>query len=61
MTKYIAYKSLKAPIMMSNLYPFLMGMAALKHEKITKFPDIAEPENFVIFSCLSAAMPIRNG
>lgn len=48
MTKYIAYKSLKAPIIMSNLYPFLMGMAALKHEKITKFPDIAESENCIL-------------
>ena len=48
MTKYIAYKSLEAPIMMSNLYPFLMGMAALKHEKIMKFPDITEPENCIL-------------
>jgi len=48
MTKYMVYKSLKAPIVMSNLYPFLMGMAALKHEKIDKFPDIHEPENCIL-------------
>ena len=48
MTKYILYKSIKAPIIMSNLYPFLMGMAALKHEKIDKFPDIREPENCIL-------------
>lgn len=48
MTKYMVYKSLKAPIMMSNLYPFLMGMAALKHEKIDKFPNIHEPENCIL-------------
>ena len=48
MTKYIVYKSTRAPIMMSNLYPFLMGMAALKHEKIAKFPDIYEPENCML-------------
>ena len=48
MTKYIAYKSLRAPIIMSNLYPFLMGMAALKHEKITHFPDIREPDNCIL-------------
>lgn len=48
MTKYILYKALRAPIMMSNLYPFLMGMAALKHEKITKFPEIREPENCIL-------------
>jgi len=48
MTKYIVYKSTKSPIIMSNLYPFLMGMAALKHEKINKFPDINEPENCIL-------------
>ena len=34
--------------MMSNLYPFLMGGAALKHEKIDKFPDVPEPENHLL-------------
>lgn len=38
-------KALNKPLMMTNLYPFLMGMAALKHEKITSFPDISEPDN----------------
>lgn len=47
-TKYIIQKSLNAPIMMSNIYPFLMGMAALKHEKIDKFPQIPEPENHLL-------------
>ncbi|MHB8062328.1 MAG: hypothetical protein ACYDG2_06810 [Ruminiclostridium sp.] len=48
MTKYIIYKATKAPIIMSNLYPFLMGMAALKHEKIEKFPEIDEPDNCIL-------------
>jgi len=48
MTKYMIYKSIKAPIVMSNLYPFLMGMTALKHEKIDEFPDIKEPENCML-------------
>lgn len=48
LTKYIVYKSLKAPIIMSNMYPFLMGMAALKHEKIQSFPDIEEPDNCIL-------------
>lgn len=48
MTKYMVYKSVKAPVIESNLYPFLMGMAALKHEKITKFPDLKEPENCIL-------------
>jgi L-fucose isomerase-like protein len=48
-TKYILHKSLEAPIMMTNLYPFLLGSAALKHERIKSFPDVAsEPENHVL-------------
>ena len=39
-TEYILNKSLKAPIIMTNIYPFLMGMAALKHEKIPHFPEV---------------------
>lgn len=48
MTKYLIYKSTKTPVIMSNLYPFLMGMAALKHEKISKFPDLEDPENCIL-------------
>jgi hypothetical protein len=47
-TKYIINKSLDVPIMMSNIYPFLMGMAALKHERIKKFPKVEEPENHLL-------------
>ena len=47
-TKYIVHRALGAPIMMSNIYPFLMGMAALKHERIDKFPDVEEPENHLL-------------
>jgi hypothetical protein len=48
LTKYIVHRSLGAPIMMSNIYPFLMGMAALKHEKIDAFPKVEEPENHLL-------------
>jgi hypothetical protein len=49
LTKYILHKSLGMPIMMTNLYPFLMGQAALKHEKISNFPEVVEePENHVL-------------
>ncbi|MGD2077359.1 MAG: hypothetical protein PVH18_03200 [Chloroflexota bacterium] len=41
MTKYILHKSLDVPIMMTNIYPFLMGQAALKHERIPAFPEVA--------------------
>ena len=48
-TKYILHKSLGAPIMMTNLYPFLLGNAALKHERIESFPAVeSEPENHVL-------------
>jgi hypothetical protein len=48
-TQYIVWESLKNPVMMTNLYPFLMGDAALKHEKIPYFPNVAdEPQNHVL-------------
>jgi hypothetical protein len=50
-TKYLINKSLAAPVIMSNIYPFLMGQAALKHEKIPYFPEVAsEPENHLLMA-----------
>jgi hypothetical protein len=48
LTKSILYKSIRAPLMMSNLYPFLMGQAALKHEHIPEFPEVPDPENHIL-------------
>ncbi|MET0693235.1 MAG: hypothetical protein ABWY56_04855 [Propionibacteriaceae bacterium] len=49
MTEYLAYQCLNAPVMMTNLYPFLMGQAALKHERIPFFPAVpSEPENHIL-------------
>jgi hypothetical protein len=48
LTKYILNKSLNVPIMMTNLYPFLMGQAALKHERIPNFPEVDQPENHIL-------------
>lgn len=45
LSTFILYRSVQAPIMMTNLYPFLVGMAALAHEKIDKFPEIDDPDN----------------
>jgi L-fucose isomerase-like protein len=48
-TKYILHKSLGVPIMMTNLYPFLMGKAALKHERIPYFPEVeGDPANYIL-------------
>lgn len=48
LSTYIVYRSLEQPVMMTNLYPFLMGMAALAHEKIDRFPDLAEPDRYAL-------------
>ena len=45
---FIFYSVLKQPIMMTNIYPFLMGMAALKHEKIDHFPQIPNPDHHAL-------------
>jgi hypothetical protein len=48
LTKYLLYHALGTPIMMTNLYPFLMGQAALKHEHIPDFPEIEHPEDHIL-------------
>lgn len=48
LTKFIMHKSLRAPVVMTNLYPFLMGQAALQHERIPAFPVVDEPANYVL-------------
>ena len=45
LSTYILYRSLEKPIMMTNLYPFLVGMAALAHERIREFPDVRDSDN----------------
>lgn len=48
LTLYLLNKALGVPAMMTNLYPFLMGQAALKHEHIPEFPQVDEPENYIL-------------
>jgi hypothetical protein len=49
LTKFIVNRSLRTPVMMSNLYPFLMGQAALQHERIPAFPDVdGNPDDYVL-------------
>jgi hypothetical protein len=50
LTKYLIHRSLAVPIMMSNIYPFIMGMAALKHERIEAFPEVDRPENHALIA-----------
>jgi hypothetical protein len=48
LTKYLLHKILEMPIMMTNLYPFLMGQAALAHERIPHFPDVDQPDDYIL-------------
>jgi hypothetical protein len=48
LTKLILHRSLDVPIMMTNLYPFILGQAALKHERIPSFPVVPEPQNCIL-------------
>lgn len=47
-SQVIFYQALRRPVMMTNIYPFLVGMAALKHEKIQEFPKIEDPDNHAL-------------
>jgi len=49
LTETLVAKTLNKSFMMTNLYPFLMGNAALKHEHIPNFPAVeSEPENYIL-------------
>jgi hypothetical protein len=48
LTKFILNRSLRVPVMMTNLYPFLMGQTALSHERISEFPPVDEPDNYLL-------------
>jgi hypothetical protein len=48
LTKFIIHRCLGVPVMMTNLYPFLMGQAALHHERIPAFPHVDDPANHVL-------------
>jgi L-fucose isomerase-like protein len=49
MTELMIQRTLGVPFLMSNLYPYLMGNTALKHEHIPYFPPVpSEPENYVL-------------
>ena len=49
LSKFLVHRSLGVPVMMTNLYPFLMGQAAVKHERIADFPTVpGEPENHIL-------------
>lgn len=48
LTEVLVHRSLGVPVMMTNLYPFLLGQAALKHEGIPSFPEVEDPQNHIL-------------
>jgi hypothetical protein len=49
LTKVLIAKTIEVPFMMTNLYPFLMGQAALKHEHIPEFPEVnGDPKDYLL-------------
>jgi len=49
LTEFIVHRTLDVPVVMSNLYPFAIGQAALKHERIPHFPEVdGRPEDHVL-------------
>jgi L-fucose isomerase-like protein len=48
LTEFLLHRSLDVPLMMTNLYPFLMGRAATEHEHIPGFPPVENPENCIL-------------
>lgn len=49
LTEILIAKTIETPFMMTNLYPFLLGQAALKHEHIPNFPNVAgKPDNHIL-------------
>ncbi|MDR1633902.1 MAG: hypothetical protein LBS27_03035 [Bifidobacteriaceae bacterium] len=48
-TEYLVHSCLDVPVMMSNLYPFVSGQAALDHERIPYFPAVSgNPQNHIL-------------
>lgn len=49
LTEHLLHRSLGVPIMMTNVYPFLLGNAALKHERIASFPAVqSNPQDHIL-------------
>lgn len=49
LTQHLLGHALNVPVMMTNLYPFLLGDAALKHEHMDKFPKVTgDPADYLL-------------
>lgn len=50
LTEILADKVLQVPFFMTNIYPFIMGQAALAHERIPHFPEVDKPEDHILLA-----------
>ena len=48
-TEYLSWHVLQQPVVMENLYPFVMGEVAIRHENIPAFPDLPDPDRYILF------------
>ncbi len=48
LTELLADKVIQSPFFMTNIYPFIMGKAALSHERIPYFPEVDNPDNHIL-------------
>ena len=48
MTQHLVSRSLEAPVVMTNIYPFLVGQPVLDHMDMKTFPTVATPENYLL-------------
>jgi len=49
LTELLISRTIDVPFMMTNMYPFLMGQAALKHEHIPNFPAVdGNPNDYIL-------------
>lgn len=51
LTEMLIGKTIEVPFMMTNLYPFVLGQAALKHEHIPEFPQVeGDPKDHILMA-----------
>ena len=48
MTQHLISRSLNTPVVMTNIYPFLVGQPVLDHMDMKTFPTVATPENYLL-------------
>lgn len=48
MTQYLINRCLETPVVMTNIYPFLVGQPVLDHMDMPAFPAVSDPENYLL-------------